>query len=161
MSDERWRPIPGFAGYEVSDRGNVRSFHPYPRNPEVPRLLAIRTNTYGYPSVMMKHRKHAIHQLVMQAFVGPASDGHEVRHLDGSRTNNHLSNLAYGTRSENQQDSVRHGTHRNLRKTECDRGHPYTPETMRIEPDGRRRCRVCATLLARINRAKRKAEAIQ
>lgn len=25
-SDEQWRPIPGFDGYEVSDKGRVRSY---------------------------------------------------------------------------------------------------------------------------------------
>ncbi len=26
MSSEEWRPIPGFDGYEVSDKGRVRSY---------------------------------------------------------------------------------------------------------------------------------------
>lgn len=39
--------------------------------------------------------------------------------------NNSLSNLRWGTRSDNQLDSVRHGTHSNARKSHCPRGHIY------------------------------------
>lgn len=35
----------------------------------------------------------------------------ETRHLDGTRTNNQLDNLCWGTKVENTQDQVRHGTH--------------------------------------------------
>lgn len=50
------------------------------------------------------------HQLMMLTFVGKPPCGQEVRHLDGAKLNNNLSNLRYGTRSENMQDKVRHGT---------------------------------------------------
>ena len=33
------------------------------------------------------------------------------RHMDGNPSNNTLSNLKYGTRSENEQDKKRHGTY--------------------------------------------------
>lgn len=51
-----------------------------------------------------------VHRLVMYTFVGPCPEGQEVRHLDGDPSNNNLSNLAYGTRKQNMQDAVRHGT---------------------------------------------------
>src|SRR5262249_12949164 len=53
---------------------------------------------------------------------------HEVRHLNGIRTDNRPENLAWGTKSENMQDAVRHGTHLETRKTHCPEGHEYTPE---------------------------------
>jgi hypothetical protein len=34
----------------------------------------------------------------------------ECRHLDGNRANNHLSNLCWGTPSDNDDDRRRHGT---------------------------------------------------
>ena len=39
-----------------------------------------------------------------------ASNGSEVRHLNGLAWDNNLTNLTYGTSKENSQDAVRHGT---------------------------------------------------
>jgi hypothetical protein len=64
----------------------------------------------GYPSVCLGRRNsRTVHSLVLEAFVGPAF-GRDVRHKDGSKTNNALINLEYGTRTENILDAVRHGT---------------------------------------------------
>jgi hypothetical protein len=54
--------------------------------------------------------RRTVHRLVMEVFVGPLRDGFETRHLDGNRLNNSISNLRYGTRSENAEDRRRHGT---------------------------------------------------
>ena len=50
-----------------------------------------------------------VHVLVLEAFVGPRPAGHEGRHLDDVRSNNTLSNLAWGTQGENYQDALRNG----------------------------------------------------
>lgn len=55
-------------------------------------------------------RQRAIHSLVAQAFLGTMPEGLECRHLDGDKLNCKLSNLAYGTQSENFNDRRRHGT---------------------------------------------------
>ena len=51
-----------------------------------------------------------VHRLVLETYVGPCPDGQECRHLDGNPANSNLGNLAWGTRSENQRDSIRHNT---------------------------------------------------
>jgi hypothetical protein len=51
-----------------------------------------------------------LHRVVLVAFVGPQPIGMECRHLDGDKRNNRLGNLCWGTREENAQDSIRHGT---------------------------------------------------
>ena len=51
-----------------------------------------------------------IHRLVLEAYCGPCPEGMECRHLDGDRSNYKFENLRWGTRSENRQDQVRHGT---------------------------------------------------
>jgi len=56
-----------------------------------------------------RKRLYYVHALVLLAFVGPCPEGQETRHLDGSRDNNVLSNLAYGTHLENEADKERHG----------------------------------------------------
>ena len=51
-----------------------------------------------------------MHRLVALAFFGPRPPGTVVTHLDGTRTNNAVSNLAYRTHAENTWDKDRHGT---------------------------------------------------
>jgi len=46
----------------------------------------------------------------MLAFFGPPPKGIQVRHLNGNPKDNRLENLAYGTRSDNAKDAIRHGT---------------------------------------------------
>ena len=48
--------------------------------------------------------------LVLEAFVGPKPAGKETRHLDGNETRNRLSNLKWGTRKDQFDDQVKHGT---------------------------------------------------
>ena len=41
----------------------------------------------------------------------PPTPKHQTRHLDGSRDNNSRTNLAWGTKKENEDDKLKHGTH--------------------------------------------------
>lgn len=137
---EEWRPIPGFEGlYEASNLGRVRS-------PRV--VLKQRLNNMGYPVVELskngRSRESLVHRQVLKAFCGDPPPSNECRHLNGTPTDNRIENLAWGSRSENTVDQVVHGTHRNIRKTSCPRGHEFTPENTYIQPsNGGRRCRTC------------------
>ena len=53
-----------------------------------------------------------IHRLVCHLWNGEPKEGESVRHLDGDPTNNHASNLAWGSHKENMIDMARHGTQR-------------------------------------------------
>lgn len=117
-----WRPIEGYGGkYEVSDRGDIRS------HVGKGRILRPRTHPFGYKQVGLSQdgvsSSRTVHSLVLEAFVGARPDGAVTRHLDGDPSNNKLSNLAWGTQSENNFDQVRHGTHPRSRQTECLNGH--------------------------------------
>lgn len=159
MSAERWARIPGFSSYEVSDGGRIRSW-----KSGRPRLLHGWTNRLGYCYVTLVDdlgvsRLNLLHIYVAQVFIGPRPFPKAmVRHLDGNPSNNALANLAYGTSGQNQDDSVRHGTHAQAVKTTCKRGHDFTPENTRIEvrANGRRarHCRTCVREadLMRVNR---------
>lgn len=144
---ENWRPIPGYEGrYDVSHQGRVRSWHRYRGEPG-PRPVKAVPGGNGYLKVRLtadgRGKTWNVHQLVAAAFLGPRPNGYETRHRDGNHMHNHLSNLRYGTRSENAQDSIRHGTNAALRKTHCPREHPYDAENTMVWADGRRRCRRC------------------
>lgn len=78
-----------------------------------PRSVFI-SNTY--PSVY--HRVNGksvclrVHRLVAEAWIG-GKPFHEAQvcHADGTRTNNHYTNLRWGSSADNAKDSVKHGTH--------------------------------------------------
>lgn len=109
---ENWKDIPGYEGrYQVSDLGNVRSVDRYVRlatnNGATQRLAKGRllrpgARPSGHTTVALgKRNSVGVHQLVLLAFVGPCPAGHEVLHDDHKPANNVLTNLRYGTRSEN------------------------------------------------------------
>lgn len=119
----KWKEIPGYEGlYEVSDEGVVRSI---PR--KVNRLsygklrklnvkggvLYQSTKESGHKTVGLwkdnKCKNRRVHDLVMIAFIGERNKDLEIRHLDGDPSNNYISNLRYGTHTENMQDMARHG----------------------------------------------------
>ncbi|MCA4754789.1 HNH endonuclease [Mycolicibacterium fortuitum] len=152
---ETWLPVPGFEGlYEVSSLGNVRSVDrvvvggPYglPQTRKG-RVRKPQTDHGGYHRVMLYRdgrpgESHGIHKLVALAFHPDGwFEGADVRHLDGVRTNNASSNLAWGTRSENERDKIAHGT---SLKTHCKNRHEFSSENTYIDPGGNRHCRTCS-----------------
>lgn len=121
---ERWKAVVGFEGlYEVSDLGRVRSidrrvlakassYRPAHWRSYKGKLLSPGAFTkQGHLSLPLGHGTHGmpVHQLVLAAFVGPCPGGQEPLHRNGVANDNRLSNLHYGTRSENNKDIVFHG----------------------------------------------------
>jgi hypothetical protein len=107
-SADAWRPCPGFERhYSVSSNGVIRN------NSTGLRLFG-ELDRDGYRRVNLssagKALKRRVHRLVCEAFHGPAPEGCEVCHLDGTRTNNRAENLRWGTRSENVRQAQAHGT---------------------------------------------------
>lgn len=152
---EQWKPVVGYEGlYEVSDHGNVRSLGRTvtKKNGQIYRRrggpLKPRSGQ-KYASVVLYDAEGAtwtvrVHRLVILAFVGPIPDGMLVRHYDDNPRNNHLSNLAIGTHSENMRDAVRNGIHPESRRTHCNHGHEFTEQNTITRAGGARACRECA-----------------
>ena len=106
-----WKAIPSWPGYEASSDGEIRLT--IQRRSRKPRILKGGLHSNGYRSVQTtfngKKVLALVHRLVCEAFHGPApSRVHEVRHLDGQRSNNKPSNLKWGTGKENAADRRRH-----------------------------------------------------
>lgn len=156
---EEWRPVVGWEGYyEVSDHGRVRS---------VDRVVSCgggRTRRhfgrilkegnhrgkYAYVNLSRKDgtrtqraKTRYVHQLVLEAFVGPCPRGMETCHADDDGFNNHLSNLRWDTSSQNAYDIVRNGNHQAAKKTHCVNGHEFTPGNTYAQSRGGRGCRAC------------------
>ena len=144
---EIWKPVVGYEGpYEVSDRGKVRSLD---------RTVIYKTGQTrhfkGQPLKLKPHHGYwrvelnrngkcacfRVHRLVLAAFVGPLPEGKEVCHNNGNPGDNRLENLRYGTKSENQRDRIKHGTHHELNKTHCPRGHRLADPNLRADKNAR------------------------
>lgn len=151
---EEWLAVPGFEGlYEASTLGRVRSLD---RLDTAGRRIKGRVlkpgvlRDSGRLQVVLckdgvKHQLK-VHQVVALTYHGACPEGEEVRHWpDRDVTNNRPENLRYGTGRENFLDSVAHGTHRELRKVECPRGHMLRAPNLRVrDPDpGWRECLAC------------------
>jgi len=78
-------------------------------------LKTFLMGTYGHLSVSLskqgKIQRRYVHQLVAEAFIGPRPKGCQVRHGSKGVLDNCVSNLCYGTPSEDGLDRRRDGTH--------------------------------------------------
>lgn len=158
--------------YEVSDQGRVRS-RPYVitlrgqragEQRRVPgKILTPGAGPDGHLYVFIgsvtdgtRHRR-AVHHLVLETFIGPRPPGQESLHGNGDSADNRRRNLRWGTRSQNQSDAVRHGTHTQARKTHCARhGHLLTAPnlTRSLARKGYRGCLACARATSLVHNAK-------
>lgn len=130
--DKEWRWIPGFEDwYMASSCGDIRRHKSTARwgeythrVPFIQRQIAHK-NRYLTVQFQSKHIRQQlyVHRLVLLAFVGSAHDTMEVAHLDGTRNNNHLSNLRWVTRKENANHRHGHNT------CPCGERHPGTKLT--------------------------------
>lgn len=113
LQDEQVKWIVGFEGdYAITDLGRVFSFKSGLN--EAVELQGSVMNT-GYRRINPRRNGKSIwtdvHVAVLEAFVGPRPEGCVCRHLNGDKLDNRLENLRWGSRSENNLDAVRHGTH--------------------------------------------------
>lgn len=102
---ENWKEIPGYEGlYEVSDLGRVRSMdHTVPCKGNKTRLVkgklkeSFPISRTGYHITTLSKNNDlstfTVHQLVALAFIPDFTKGTHLNHIDGVKTNNHLSNL--------------------------------------------------------------------
>lgn len=170
MTAERWLPVVDYEGlYEVSDMGSVRSLDRVVRQrgrkdrffPGV--TLAAATNIHGYPMVALcrngRARSFKVHRLVLEAFTGPAPEGHEACHNNGNRGDARLVNLRWDDHSSNMRDRRRHGSDHQVVKTHCPQGHPYTGRNLKVIPSRptARYCRQCSIEYSRQYDARNRA----
>lgn len=106
--EEEWRDAVGFPGYRVSSFGRVLGVRGNIRKPCKIKGGYLKVNVRDASGKLQNRR---IHTLVCMAFNGcRPSPKHGVRHLDGDPSNNHKSNLKWGTPKENAEDKILHGS---------------------------------------------------
>ncbi len=112
-----FRQIPGFPSYAIDEHGTVISVcnGRWKNKPwENAKRLKPVPSQDGYLRVYLsqdgKEKTVYVHAMVLTTFVGPCPEELQCRHLDGNPANNHVANLAWGTRLENDRDKLLHGT---------------------------------------------------
>lgn len=150
---EKWSPVAGFEElYEVSDHGRVRSLPrrvPYGTRGATmsragriiaPFWVSNNDNRQGALAVSLgRGKRFRVSHLVLEAFVGPRPEGAIALHFDDNPANNHVSNLRWGTFSDNMYDSVRNRHHAGVLKETCRKGHPLDG----LWKSGKRYCTTC------------------
>ena len=142
----------------MSDQGRVRSLDREVRSRwGTPRKLAGRVLAQVMAGGTKGRRYHActlyrdgtakqvrVHNLVLEAFVGPRPEGAHGCHRDDDVNNNRLENLYWGTPGQNALDMAANGNCWKSNITHCPKGHEYTEENTYYAPGtGHRQCRTC------------------
>lgn len=99
--EEVWRPIKDYS-YDVSNLGRVRSYLGVEKTPNYRKVCSSRIlhpSFMPYPQVTLCRNKKCtnflIHQLVLEAFVGPRPSGYHGHHRNGNLKDNRLENLIW------------------------------------------------------------------
>ena len=151
MVTEVFVPCPRAPWALVSDHGTVLSNRRSRSKRTVPWRAVGRIDSEGYPAVNFRETgPMRVHRLVCEAFNGPPPfEGAVVRHLNGIKTDNRATNLAWGTKAENTADMLRLGEIKQGAESPgwkdlCIAGHPLAGENI-YQPPGssHRQCREC------------------
>lgn len=100
-ADERWRPIPGWEDYAVSDAGRVKRVTPTLTGLSAAgnRVLAAWIAPNGYRCIRLsdgsRSQSLGVPRLVLAAWDRAPEDGEEVDHADRNPTNDALGNLRW------------------------------------------------------------------
>ena len=107
------KPILGYKNlYSVNQFGNVRRDKSGCGICIKGRILKPVIKS-GYPCIRIYkngiQKFYSIASIVAKMFIGKRPKNYEINHIDGVKTNNHVSNLEYVTASENVRHAVRNG----------------------------------------------------
>lgn len=97
------KPIPSLPTYYATKDGRI--FRYRKKDDELYQLSDNTMSNSGYKMVQPfkegKRKLKYVHQLVLEAFVGPRPDNMQCDHINHDRLDNHIDNLRYVTVAEN------------------------------------------------------------
>ena len=106
MNNIEWRDVPGYSLYVCNKLGQIK-------NRKTEHVLSPQIGSTGYIKVQLYNNKIKksinVHKIISEAFLGKRSNGKQVNHKDGDKTNAKLSNLEYVTPKENMQHAAETG----------------------------------------------------
>lgn len=97
----------GFHKYIVYEDGRIYA-------PHIRRFLKPYDNGLGYLAVKLrkcngKRKQFYVHRLVAMMFIPNTINLPDINHIDGDKSNNHVSNLEWITKSENSKHAFNNG----------------------------------------------------
>lgn len=110
---EFWKECEDHKGYLVSNLGRVYSVkrtitRSDGRKKTIgDKILAQFVSHRGYLITRMDKKTLSVHRLVAKAFKDNPNNFSEVNHIDGNKTNNHVDNLEWVSRSENMKHAAK------------------------------------------------------
>lgn len=109
--------IPNFPHYCATENGKIWS-------KRYKRFITSYDGTRGGMLVVLceqgKKFRKLVHRLILETFIGPCPEEMVCCHNDGNFRNNHINNLRWDTRSNNELDKHRHGTMTQAKLTSTD-----------------------------------------
>lgn len=112
------------------------------------------TQAGGHPSSRYPHTgDRYAHRLAYELAKGPIPQGLEIDHVCRRKLCVNPAHLEAVTRHENMHRGVKG------QKTHCIRGHEFTPDNTRIDPNGTRHCKACMIVRSRLRREAQRAGA--
>lgn len=106
--DPSFVEITGYPNYYINRLGQLMSF----RKSKLGKILKQSDDGKGYPQVTLatsgKHKSVRVHRLMAKQFLN-FNRNMQVNHIDGDKTNNHITNLEMVTMEKNMSHASKNG----------------------------------------------------
>jgi hypothetical protein len=134
LEGEIWKDVVGYEGYYmVSSFGRLASLGRLVRFgsmllPKAPKIMSITSTNERYNKAVLKvdgtKKSVNVHRLVATAFIPNPNNYRCIDHIDGDKTNNHISNLRWCSDLINQNNPI---TRAKQRTTLRNKGSKFAP----------------------------------